>query len=185
MRLFYAIGVPDDLRAELLARAAVFAGDAAVRLVPIESLHVTLRFIGEVADNRLEAVAGAGARAASGGPFTLRLSGGGAFPDPRHPKVFWAAVTDGAARLGALNAALVRELTAAGVAGEPSVFRPHLTLARSRGSARPTAALSERFTSHMAGYASPSFVVKEFDLYRSHLGPTGPRYEVLRSFPLS
>jgi 2'-5' RNA ligase len=154
--------------------------------------HITLAFLGEVADPRVDPVAAEVGRAvaaagpAAGRPFRLRLAGAGTFPARGAPRVLWAGVTgagaevDAAAeRLGRLARAVRRAARAAGVPVERRPYRPHLTLGRWR----PADAADRAVADPLTGYAGPPFDVAEILLIRSHLGPQ-PRYEHLLAWPL-
>ncbi len=195
-RLFVAVPLSQDVRDDVIAlvdrvRASVggSAGDGVaaareVRWVRMDGLHLTLRFLGPTLDDRIPAIEGAMRGAAeSVGPFPVRIAGGGAFPDPRRPRVLWIGVTDGGDRLRSVAGILEDGLVAAGWPRDERAFRAHLTLARSDGvrsgpeTARALIAAAERFT---AGWTAESLILVE-----SHTG-TGPaRYEALREVRFS
>jgi len=176
MRLFIAIDLPDEVAAQ--ARA-LCQGLAAARWTNPGQLHLTLRFLGEVPDDQLAPLQADLARVASP-PFTLGLRGVGVFPPKRRPaRVLWAGVTP-VEPVAALKAAIDAVLGPDPEAGDRG-FSPHLTLARFRED--PRAALDGYLATH-AGFASASWSVDFFHLYRSTLGSDGARHEILQRYPL-
>ena len=100
-RTFIAVEIGADIRASAVAlQEALAKTGAEVKWVEPESMHVTLLFLGEVDDRELHQVCRAVKDiTASEPPFPLRVSGVGAFPTPRRPKILWAGITDGAGEL--------------------------------------------------------------------------------------
>jgi len=132
MRSFIAIRLADPARATVVAyleqlRATV----GGVAWARPENLHLTFKFLGDVACERLPPlVAALRPVAASVQPFTLRVAGVGAFPSLARPRVLWVGVA--APVLPALAAAVERACRDQGFALEARAFRPHLTLGRVR-----------------------------------------------------
>src|SRR5262245_50522070 len=95
-RTFIAVDISEEMRAGAAALQRTLAGTGAeVKWASPESMHVTLLFPGEVDDRELPAVCRAVQEvAAREPPFGLRVSGVGAFPNNRHPKILWAGITD-------------------------------------------------------------------------------------------
>ena len=113
-----------------------------------------------------------------GPAFSLRWGALGAFPRPRRANVLWLGAEQGEAEAESLAAAVEEAVEAAGFPPEDRPFRCHLTLSRIRPDQDVTAVLD----------AVPSLglamAVDRVVLYRSHLGPGGPRYEEVEAFPL-
>jgi len=152
------------------------------RWSPRPAQHLTLAFFGDVPDPRAAPLTEA-LRLVPGGPSVhLRLSGAGTFPGHGPPRVLWVGV-DG--DLDALAALAGRAATAGASAGveprnEGRPYRPHLTVGR-----WPAAGPADRrLAGLLDGYAGPHFVVDEWELVRSHPGPS-PRYETLARWPLA
>lgn len=185
MRLFVAVNLPQELRQQLYTAAAPLRrADLPLRWTRPEALHLTLRFLGETApaalDDITRAVSGAAALAA---PFLLRVSGTGAFPSLRRPRVVWVG-TDDAPELLRLHEELDLALEPLGFAPEPAPFRPHLTLGRVRRGAERSAEL-RRLPELLSGIRfEAALPVRSIELMRSHLATGGSRYEVVQAFPL-
>lgn len=123
-------GLVDDVRAQPLP-----SGVRDVRWVRLEGLHLTLRFLGPTAEERIPAIVDAVERVArsASGPIGIELAGAGAFPTKRRPRALWIGITDGGSVLTELAGATEDALAAAGWQRETRPFRAHLTLARSDG----------------------------------------------------
>jgi RNA 2',3'-cyclic 3'-phosphodiesterase len=176
-RLFVALSLPDPVKRSLepLARGL---GD--VRWLDPEQQHLTLRFIGELDNGRLEEVAEALALV-EGWPFELGLEGLGHFPPRGEPQVLWVGVTK-SPDLARLKRRIDRVLAAIGVPPEGRKFTPHVTLARVR------APLSrERLGTYLMRhslYRSERFPVSSFDLYSSRLKADGAQHLLEASYEM-
>lgn len=184
MRLFVAINLADREKQRVQhAVTGLRSNRFPFRWVAPESVHLTLQFLGEVAEDRAARVEGAVADlAADHGPLDLDIGGIGAFPNLRRPRVLWLGV-EPAPELLALHEGLGRALEPLGFARETRPFSPHITLARTRAGAR-----AAEFTGLEALAADISYSaevhVASIDLMRSHLGREGARYEVVSARPL-
>jgi 2'-5' RNA ligase len=173
LRLFVAVDLPVAERLRLAALAAPMAG---ARWTPTSDLHLTLRFLGAVPDDGVDALAGALARIAAP-TFVLALAGVGVFPPLASRKaahVLWAGIAP-SPQLAALKATIDGAL-----APDPEArpYSPHVTLARLKHA--PATALAALLDRHRA-LAGPPFPVTAFHLYESR----GGAYTILRSFGLS
>ena len=180
LRLFCAIELPVEVRAralEHIARLRERLPDARAGWERAEKLHLTLKFFGDVAPPRAQALAQALERAAhSVAPFALHIAGAGAFPPHGDPRVLWLGVRDDSGNLALLHQHLEAECAAAGFKREERPFRPHLTIARlrQRTNARALAELHREL-----GFAPMQLTVNELVLIRSELGPKGSCYTAL------
>lgn len=195
MRTFVAIDIPDEIRQKIAAYMEGLRRFAPeVRWVSPESLHVTLKFIGEVPPERVGDVT-ATLKRIDAEQFDISFRETGFFPNPRAPRVFWVGVVADA-RLERLAAAVDQSLVALpGLKLEPEKgpYRPHLTLARS-GSGRPRPKPGDRPSSSLqrlgdklSALGAPDFgtmTAREFFLYESKLSPQGARYTRLEEFRL-
>ena len=147
-----------------------------------QNLHLTLKFLGGVEPDRLEAVAAALAAVAAAGPaFDLALQGVGAFPAPTRPRVIWAGVA-GSAEVAGLASRVDESMAPLGFVPEGRPFSAHVTLGRVRDPRRDPA-LAAALTLG-AGREFGGFRVDEIALVRSDLSPRGARYTPLGSWPL-
>lgn len=193
MRLFVALDLDDNIRsriARFLEGVQGFAPGA--RWVRPDSLHVTLKFIGEQTEAQVEikrALAGIEADR-----LVIKLGGYGFFPDARAPRVFWIGI-DGGSRLTSLAETVDSKLVPLQIPKEEHAYSPHLTLARSAGASgsprqqkRDRANRSfQRLQEKLAALPAPEFgtmTAREFFLYRSQLSPGGSKYTKLAGFNL-
>jgi 2'-5' RNA ligase len=130
VRLFVALDIPKDVRAALRAFVAPLRQLCpAARWTRTEGQHVTLKFLGNVGEERLELIRSVLAPVRSPQPVTMNFRGADFFPNARRPRVFWAGV-EASENLAPLAAEVEGALVAVGFAHEQRPFRPHLTLAR-------------------------------------------------------
>ena len=184
-RTFIGVDIGDGIRASTAALIKGLSKTAtAVKWAAPESMHVTLLFLGEVDDRELHTVCKAVKAAAEGEPaFSLRVSGLGAFPTPRRPKVLWAGVTDGAEPLQRLHAALeARMLDLGCYRKEERGYTPHLTLGRVTGEADASAVAAE--IPKRESWQGGRFAVEEVLVYSSENDRGGPVYTVIGRAPL-
>ncbi|MGL6095654.1 MAG: RNA 2',3'-cyclic phosphodiesterase [Fimbriiglobus sp.] len=184
-RVFLAVAVGDPTRdAVFVLQRALGRVAPGTKWVTRENLHVTLLFLGEVDDRELHAVSRAVQKAvAAEPPFVLRVSGVGAFPNPRRPKTVWGGITDGATELTRLHSLLEPPLIELGAnRREERAFTPHLTLGRVNSDA-DGAALAAEMPKHLAwngGYADATEVL----VMASDMRRDGPEYSVMARAPL-
>ncbi len=194
MRLFVGIDIEPAIR-ERLARFVEgvrgFAPDA--RWVRPETFHVTLKFIGEVAEEKLGEVKGA-LGSVHGAATTIAFRGSGFFPTPKAARVFWIGI-EADEHLAAVAAAIDLSSAALGIEAEKNPYRPHLTLARASGrtSGRPHQpahggdAKFTRLRKQLEKLVPPDFgtmTAREFFLYQSRLSPKGAEYTKIAQFQL-
>jgi 2'-5' RNA ligase len=202
MRVFVGLDIDEEIRGrieEFIREVRGLAPD--VRWVTPESLHVTLKFIGEKPDAVVAEIEKAlGSLSAE----TLELSfrGCGFFPTAKAARVFWIGI-EADARLAELAGKVEGSLAGIGIPKEERAFSPHLTLARGgarvgSGSGAPGrrsgdrvnrrfAKLQQRLAERFTERAVPDFgtmAAREFFLYRSQLSPKGSRYTKIARFGL-
>ncbi|HJU53348.1 MAG TPA: RNA 2',3'-cyclic phosphodiesterase [Pyrinomonadaceae bacterium] len=180
VRVFCAVELPTEAReraAEHAARLRERFSEVRASWPRAENLHLTLKFLGEIEEGRVEALSKAAERAARlSRPFKLSIEGAGAFPRRGVPRVLWLGVTDSSSGLARLQNHLEDECEREGFEREERSFHPHLTLARLRAQ-QGARALAQ---SHQeTGFGSIEFPVTELVVMRSELGPGGSRYTTL------
>lgn len=185
VRCFVALALPGALREAITGFFAHEGrGIAGARWTDAERLHVTLRFLGDVAADRLPGVRAAiGAAAAGHAPFRLEVRGAGAFPSAQRPRIVWVGVGAGAAEVSALAASLEQALEPLGFAPEARAFSPHLTVGRLREPPRDRFAVP-RLIGAAADRVWGETLVPAVHLMRSELFPAGPIYSILATTPL-
>ena len=193
MRLFVAIDIENEIRQTIstfLKSVRGFVPEA--RWVLPESLHITLKFIGEKSEQEAEHIKRAlGTIHAC--RFDMNIRGYGFFPTSRAPRMFWIGVEAGQ-ELGALATSVDQALAEVGITKEAHDFKPHLTLARAgdkRGvrkhSSENRSATFHLLQDKLAALSAPEFgtmTAREFFLYQSRLSPGGSQYTKLVRFGL-
>jgi RNA 2',3'-cyclic 3'-phosphodiesterase len=137
-RLFVAVPLDDPARAAVTAiveRVRQDEGEGRpVRWVRLDGIHLTLRFLGPTAADRIAELSAAIQAAAKGvPPFEITIGGAGAFPTQARPRTLWLGLRDGVDRLAAVAGRVDDALAGAGWPRETRPFKAHLTLARSDG----------------------------------------------------
>ncbi len=175
MRLFVAIELTDKVRSALLDVGTRLRRRCdGVRWIPAHQLHVTLKFLGEVADRDAGDVAGAVERAAANaGSFKLAIEGSGCFPPLGRVRIVWAGLKEETGRLLRIIEAMEGELELIGFARERRPFSPHITIGRvkedvSNGTIRTAV---DKFACRPAEQE-----VTAVTLMSSVLSPNGPTY---------
>jgi len=180
MRLFVAIEIESEIRRrieEFVSRLKPQVGGA--RWVRPEAMHITLKFLGNVANETRPAIelSLAGVRASS---FEINLGNVGVFPNPKFPRVLWVG-TQAGPELAELAQEIDERMGRLSFQREMREFAPHITLARFNDRSKTSSMNS------VLSAPQPSFgtmTAKEFHLYESKLSPQGSRYSKLASFAL-
>jgi RNA 2',3'-cyclic 3'-phosphodiesterase len=195
MRIFVALDLDDEIRKRIqqfVGEVRGFAPNA--RWITPESLHITLKFIGEKPDALVKQIDGAlGQLAVS--PFRMTFGGIGFFPTPKAARVFWAGI-EAEPGLSELAARIEHSLANLGIPKEDRAFSPHLTLARASGGSgapgwRKRDKPNRQFVDLQQSLEQsppPNFgtmTAQEFFLYRSQLSPKGSRYTKIAHYRLS
>lgn len=176
IRCFVAVDVEDP---QVVSRVSSIqeqlrATGARLKLVELENLHLTLRFIGEVPQETVERI-----RQALEGlefePFTVHFAGLGAFPDARRPRVVWVGVSEGASELAELSAKVNKALSRLKLPSIDEEFTPHLTIARVKGGVGSLPMLLQEAARVEIG----TMRVDRVRLKRSTLTPRGPIYQTI------
>ena len=176
IRLFAALAVPFEIGERL---AAVQSGIEGARWRPLEALHITLRFFGEIAEDKAEDLDSELARI-NGGPLDLALSGVGAFGEGDRIAAIWAGLVDSPA-LRVLAGRCESAARRAGLKPDTRLYHPHVTLAYLR---RPDPAQVAAWIQGHNLLKSPVFQARAFGLYSSWQTSAGSRYEAERVYPL-
>ncbi len=183
IRCFLAIDLPEDLRPQLaLVQGELKKAQADVKWVPPGNIHITLKFFGNVTDAEIPTIVAA-AREVAGqqAPLTLKLTGAGAFPNTRSPRVVWLGLSGDMLPLTQFFHRLEKAFAALDYPPETRAFNPHLTLGRVR-SPEGRAQLSRAIEKLVVDW--PPFVVREIILFQSVLSPKGSTYTPLEAIRL-
>jgi RNA 2',3'-cyclic 3'-phosphodiesterase len=181
VRLFVAISLSAELRASFSALLQELRPLAPLaKFVPAGNLHLTLKFLGEVSQAKLDEVRSALSTIHSQQPARLDFRALAFFPNERHPKVLWVDV-ESTASLKSLAADIDRAMHTLGFPLETRDFTPHLTLARFYKPGLPPKlriAVNEN-----ASRTFGSLTTADFHLIESKRKPSGAEYTVLETFP--
>ena len=185
MRIFIGVELDDTVRESAAAAAASLRTQLGARVqarwIPADNLHITLWFIGEVAEDRAEQILRALGVPFPDESFDVRVAGAGSFPLSGAPRVFWLGVTSGAERLARLHAEIARRLQPLGIEPERRPYSAHVTLARVK-EARDYRGLRAALREIAAGAGTSR--VRAVTVFRSRLSPKGATYEALLRVPL-
>ena len=184
-RIFIAVPLDPALHdAVTVVERRLESAGVVLRWIKPESLHFTLRFLGQISTAQLARARRAAREAVeAAGAFRIRLAGLGAFPSARRPQVVWVGVTDGEEKLRDLARRLDDTLARQRFPKEPRSFQPHLTLARIRDPERAPgleAAMTSLGHVEVGEQGVSSLVVME-----SLLRPSGALYVPVEEVPLS
>jgi 2'-5' RNA ligase len=184
IRCFLAIDLPEDLRPQLaLVQGELKKAQADVRWVQPGNIHITLKFFGNVVDTEISAIIAAAREVAiKQAPLTLKVTGAGAFPNVRSPRVVWLGLGGDMIPLTKFFHRLEKAFTALDYPPEGRAFNPHLTLGRVR-SPEGRAQLSRAIEKLVVDW--PPFPVREIILFQSVLSPKGSTYTPLEIIKLA
>ena len=153
-----------------------------LKLVDLEILHTTLKFLGDTDEALVPEVVRTMERSVEGvTPVAVRLRGTGCFPSPTRINVVWIGL-EGAEPLARIAAFLDRELEPLGFRREGRRWEPHVTVARVKGPRN-----LERVRAAIDAFANEEFgtsIVDRIRLRRSVLRPEGPEYTTVAEAPL-
>jgi len=187
IRSFIAIELPDEFRLELSQlEARLKSGKPTwVKWVNPDSIHLTLKFLGNIAIDSTGEITKAMEEAAEGiPPFHLEVKDLGAFPNLKRVQVAWVSISGEVDKLGQLQQRIESNLARLGFAAESRPFTPHLTLARLRNQA----SLDERqrFGQLIADtkFEAGTIKVEAISLMRSQLTREGAIYSRISSVKL-
>jgi 2'-5' RNA ligase len=188
VRSFVAIELPDELKRALtrLQEQLKSGRQTSVKWVDPYSIHLTLKFLGNIGTDMVGKITGALEEASRGiSPFHLEAKGLGVFPSLKRVQVVWVGITGEVGRLSQLHHNIESSLSTMGFVPESRSFAPHLTLARLRDRVTPDERQSLgqliASTSFDTAYSLP---VDSINLMRSQLTREGPIYSRISSIKL-
>ena len=177
IRSFIAIPLSEPVRTAVLEIQNHLKKKLAdIRWVRPETMHLTLHFFGDIDEEKLEKAQAVMVSIESlFPPFSVSLSGVGAFPSPHRARVFWLGVHSD--RIAELHDTLSARLEQVGFACDRRPFRPHLTLGRSRSHALKAGHILSQEKDIVAG----EMTVDRLVLFESELRPTGAVHRPCRT----
>ncbi|MGA8832282.1 MAG: RNA 2',3'-cyclic phosphodiesterase [Desulfomonilaceae bacterium] len=185
IRTFLALDLPEDVTCFLgNISNRLKQSRADVRWVNPTSIHLTLKFLGNIIDAQIPDIETALRPVLSSqSPVQIEISDIGAFPNLRQPRVVWVGVSDTSGRLVKMVSLIEDAFDRVGFQRESRSFNPHLTLGRTKSN-RDKERLVDLINS-MNPTPSITFVADRATLFQSILEPAGSRYKVLSVFYLS
>ena len=186
IRAFIAIDLSEQIQKQLgkVLEQVNTPSTKAVRWVPAQNIHLTIKFLGDVSPANLELLIRLlQVEVSRYHPFEICVSGMGAFPSLRRPRVIWVGVQTPPA-LAALQRAIETETVRMGYAAEDRPFSPHLTLGRVAHNATPDEVhkVADTLVNTKVGELGRA-VVDSVRLFRSDLQPGGAVYTPLYTAP--
>lgn len=188
IRAFIALDLSDELYQQLdsLSKDLIRRlPEVPVRWVPVENIHLTLKFLGDVSLANLEILEKMlETEILNHEPFEISVGDLGAFPSERRPRVIWVGV-EAPPELAQMQRAIEAQTTRLGYAADTRPFSPHLTLGRVSRNAKSgeIRKVSEALENHKVGFLGVTRI-REVHLYRSDLQPGGAVYTRLFSASL-
>jgi 2'-5' RNA ligase len=186
IRAFIAIELPEEVRAAIeQAQARLKRAHLGVKVswTKVSNVHLTLQFLGYIAETAVEKIGAALQAVAEGhAVFDLAVRGAGAFPNELAPRVLWVGCDDAVGKLKALANAVQTAMLRLGLESEHRAFAAHLTLGRVKFP-RPDAALTRALDS-IKNDAFGTMRVEAIHLFESQLHPQGSIYTKLSSHQL-
>lgn len=184
LRTFLAINLPVQVKekiGEILKGIKDIEGSKCVKS---ENIHLTLKFFGNTnPDQRLKIKEALIPICRETHPFKMTISGFGAFPNQKRPRVIWLGIKDGAKEARALSEQIEKTLAERGFNREDREFKCHLTISRPKtlyAGIKMLEELKKIFKSEVIG----EFMIKSIELMKSELAPEGAKYDVIESFQL-
>ena len=179
-RLFCAFELTADLQTRIFdhaKRVREAVPNAAASWSRPENIHLTMKFFGNVASERVDEISGAAERVCQQfSPVQIVVGKTGVFPRSSRPQVLWIGVEDASSLLGKLQQQLENEFAREGFTKEDRDFRPHLTIARIR---KPPNAVRLAQTHLEMDFPSVDLTLNELILFRSELSGKGSKYTAI------
>ncbi|MBU1726324.1 MAG: RNA 2',3'-cyclic phosphodiesterase [Candidatus Omnitrophica bacterium] len=187
MRTFIAIELPQEIKDYLAClQEKLKATGADVKWVAPQNIHLTLKFLGEIDDSKLEKIVGIiGAVSEEKPRFQISISSLGAFPKIQFPRVIWVGVEQGDRETKEIAKTLEEKLQKAGIPKEERAFSSHITIGRTRSGLNTNKLAQEM---NMLGkeiqVKNLGFKAERITLFKSTLTSKGPIYEILKEASL-
>lgn len=182
VRTFIAIEIPGEIQEQIAAlQTRLKHFSTGISWVKSRNIHLTLKFLGDIPTNQVEAVTRAVARAGElVAPVSIRIQGTGFFPGSKHPKVIWVGCQSSEA-LTQLYSGIDQNLAELGFEKETRRFSPHLTIARVKFANKLDSLVDAVEATRFDG---GEFQAKEVIVMKSQLHPAGSIYTPLAKIAL-
>ena len=185
-RIFCAVELADSVRARLQDHIGLLRGagsDATASWTRVENIHLTLKFFGNVAIERIPKISAAVERAVKKfPPVPIDIGHTGVFPNPRRAQVLWIGVSDPTGKLSELQQQLEHECAKDGFEKEDRAYRPHLTIARLRKQEGARLLANDHLR---MDFEPAEITLSELIVFRSELSSKGSRYTAISRHKLS
>lgn len=179
-RVFCAVELPDVVRARLqnhINRLREVVPEVAASWTGVENIHLTLKFFGNVAVDRIPRISEAASRVVKEfGSFQIGVGSTGVFPKPSRPQVLWIGVSDPSGKLLELQRRLETECARERFPKDDRAFKPHLTIARIR---RPDGARRLADAHLQIEFHPRELRINEIIVFRSELSSNGSKYTAI------
>jgi len=184
MRLFVAVDLPVTIRSRLKnIQQLMKEMSSGIRWGKVGGIHCTLKFIGEVDENRADKIENALCAVDVPPPFRLHVRGLGVFPGWSNPRVIWTGIDPLPPELIGLQRSIEKVLKPLGFPPEKRPFKPHLTLGRVKQKDK-LQRLIEYIRTERDSIDLGPFDVHRFTLFQSILRPEGAEYRSIRDYSL-
>jgi 2'-5' RNA ligase len=183
MRTFIAVELPENIKKKIgELQAPLKKTSAFVSWVKPENIHITLKFLGEVPEGKINEVFSATEVSLENAKkFKMNLKGTGAFPDFRRPRVIWIGTAKGGEELSNMATKIEEEMEKIGYPKENRKFSPHFTMGRVK-SPKNIENLMELVKS--TDFETEDIEINEVTVMKSQLHPAGAIYTPLRKIAL-
>jgi len=186
LRTFLAIDLPSDMHSTIAQKQDGLKRELpGVNWVKSGNLHVTLKFLGDTPESKIDELKRVVATALEGfSPFMITLKGFGVFPNTRAPRTMWTDINSERSALEDLALQVDASVISLGFPEEAKPFRPHLTLARIKKDHREVGQAIEKSGILADPFIFGQLLVEHVTLFKSDLRPTGSVYTKLWAVPL-
>lgn len=188
MRTFIAIELPQEVKDSLSRlQEQLKTSQADVKWVSPQNIHLTLKFLGEVDESKLEKIGEIlETLKADKAPFCMRLSSLGAFPKTNYPRVIWVGIDKGDSETKEIAKFMEEKIARLGIPPEDRPFSSHITIGRVKSGLNREGLVKKLNESvNHFGQADLEFSVTKITLFKSTLTPKGPAYEILKEVSLT
>ena len=182
MRTFIAIELPTEVKDKLSKiQEQLKKSGADVKWVEPKNIHLTLKFLGEIDDKKLEKIIEIiDGTVKDKNTFHIRISSLGAFPKINYPRVIWIGIDKGDCETKEIAKELEEKIAKIGIPKEGKAFSSHITIGRTRSTLNREKLVQELKTQSANFCGGLEFVVTKITLFKSTLTPGGPIYEALK-----